>query len=80
MADANHIRHSARTAVTPPGAEDPALREGWGSSGQTDRPARLSQHMQTDDTDVTVRPLLGALAAVALVLIAAAVIVVAFAF
>ena len=80
MADANYIRHSARTAVTPPGVEDPALREGWGSSGRTDRPARLSQHMQTDDTDVTVRPLLGALAGVALVLIAAALIVVAFAF
>ena len=80
MADADHMRHSARTAVTPPGARDPALREGWGSGGATDRPDRLTQHMQTEDTRVTVRPLMGALAAVALVLVAAAVIVVAFAF
>ena len=79
MANAHYDRHSARTAVTPPSGGEPALREGWGSAG-TDRPARLMQHVQTDDTDVTVRPLMAALVAVALVLIAAGVIVVAFAF
>ena len=65
--------------MTPPSTGEPALREGWGS-GTSDRSARLMQHTQTDDTDVSLRPLLAALGAVALVLIAAALIVVAFAF
>ena len=80
MADEPFIRHSAGTAVTPPSTRDPQLREGWGSGGATDRPARLMQHTQTDDTEASVGPLMGALGAIALVLIASAVIVIAFAF
>lgn len=80
MAEAHFIRHSARTAVRPPGLQEPELRQGWGSSGATDRPARLTQHMQTEDTDVSVQPLVAALGAVALVLIASALIVLIFAF
>lgn len=80
MADADYIRHSAKTAVRPPNTQDPALRAGWGSSGATERPARLMEHMQTDDDDVGVRAVVAALAAVGLVLIAAGLIVFAFAF
>ena len=77
MSDEEFTRHSAATAVRPPSTQDPVLRSGWDSG--TNRPARLHQQMNTDDAD-TVGPLVGALGAIALVLIAAGVIVVLFAF
>ena len=79
MANARYDRHSAATAVTPPSSREPGLRQGWGSPG-AQRPARLTQHATTDDPNAAVRPLAAALGGVALVLIATALIVLAFAF
>ena len=45
-----------------------------------ERPQRLMQHVSSDDLETSIGPLAGAMAAVALVLIAAGVLVVAFAF
>ena len=45
-----------------------------------ERPARLMQNVSNDDLETAIGPLLGAMAAVGFVLIAAAVLVVAFAF
>ncbi len=45
-----------------------------------ERPARLMQHTSTDDLATSIGPLLGALAAVALTLIATGVVVVVFVF
>ena len=45
-----------------------------------ERPARLMQHTSTDDLETSIGPLVGAMFAIALVLIAAGVVVVAFAF
>ncbi len=45
-----------------------------------ERPERLMQHVSTDDLETSIGPLLGAMAAVALVLIAAGVVVIAMAF
>ena len=45
-----------------------------------ERPERLMQHVSNDDLETSIGPLLGALAAVALALIGAGVLVVAFAF
>ncbi len=78
MPEADYTRHSAATAVTPPSTREPSLRQGWGSSGASGRPDRLMQHVQSDEADVG--SLVAALGAVALVLIAAGAMVVAFAF
>ncbi len=45
-----------------------------------ERPARLMQNVSTDDLETTIGPLVGAMTAIALVLIAAGVVVVAMAF
>jgi hypothetical protein len=45
-----------------------------------ERPAHLMQNVSTDDLETTIGPLVGAMVAVALTLIAAGVAVVAFAF
>ena len=45
-----------------------------------ERPARLMQHVSNDDLETSIGPLLGAMAAVGVTLIAAAVLVIAFAF
>ena len=77
MADESYIRHPAATAVRP-AYQEPSLREGWGGSERTNRPARLTQHAQRDDADVG--SLAAVLGAIGLVLVAAALIVWAFAF
>ena len=45
-----------------------------------ERPARLMQHVSTDDLETTIGPLVGAMLAVGLVLLAAGAVVVALAF
>ena len=45
-----------------------------------ERPARLMQHVSNDDLETSIGPLVAAMAACAMVLIAAGVLVVAFAF
>ena len=45
-----------------------------------ERPDRLMQHVSTDDPDVAIGPLLGAMAACALTLVGAGAVVVALAF
>lgn len=45
-----------------------------------ERPARLMQHVANDDLVTSIGPLAGAMAAIAMVLIAAGVVVVALAF
>ena len=45
-----------------------------------ERPARLMQHVSTDDLETTIGPLVGAMLAVGLVLVAAGAVVVALAF
>ncbi len=75
MADEGFIRHSASGAVRP-SYQEPTLREGWGKGSE--RPARLMQHTSADEADVG--SLAAVLGAIALVLIAAAVMVWAFAF
>ena len=46
----------------------------------SERPSRLMQNVSTDDLETTIGPLVGAMTAIALVLIAAGVVVVALAF
>ena len=77
MADESQVRQSAGAAVRP-SYQEPALRHGWGTPGSGERPARVTQHAQTDEADVG--SLAAALGGIALVLIATAVMVIAFAF
>lgn len=74
MADSSPLRHSAASAVRPD-YQEPTLRSGW---ERNERPERLTELVATDEADVGT--LAAALAGIALVLIATAVMVIAFAF